>query len=102
MATKKLVGLRIDGNQFAVAPCAGFVFVRHSEAVYVISHGFKLVGNLARKLLFEVKTVGQILVMEARRVRGLLNIETVVNPTDEVVGNRRHDCRAAGTAENKR
>src|SRR6202453_3611544 len=86
VAAEEFVGFGVDGDEFAVAPDAGVVLVGYGQAVDGIAHGFELVGYVGGELLFEVEAVGQILVMEARGVGGLLDVEAVVDDTDEVVG----------------
>ena len=50
------------------------------------------------ELLFEVEAVGQVLVVEARGVGGLLDVEAVVDGADDVVGDGGDDGGAAGGA----
>ena len=68
VAAEEFVGLGVDGDEFAVAPDAGVVFVGDGEAVDGVAHAFELVGYICGKFLFEVDAVGQGLVVEARGV----------------------------------
>ena len=60
---------------------------------------FELLGDVGGKLLFEVEAVGQVLVVEAGGVGGLLDVEAVVEDADDVVGDGGDDGGAAGGAE---
>ena len=53
------------------------------------------------KVLLEVEAVGQVLVVEAGSVCGLLDVEAIVDDADDVVGDGGDDGRAAGGAEDK-
>ena len=44
MASEEFAGVGVDGDEFAVAPDAGVLFVRYGEAVDGVAHGFELVG----------------------------------------------------------
>ncbi len=98
MAAEQLVGFGVDGDEFAVAPGAGVVFVGDCEAVDGVAHCFELLGDIGRELLFEVDAVGQVLVMEAGCVGGLLDVEAVVDGADDVVGDGGDDGGPAGGA----
>src|SRR5260370_41600191 len=98
VAAEEFVGFGVDGDEFAVAPDAGVVFVGYGEAVDGVAHGFELVGRLCGEFLFEVDAVGQVLVVEARGVGGLLDIEAIVDGADDVVGDGGDDGGAAGRA----
>ena len=65
----------------------------------VVAHGFELVDDVVGELLFEVEAVGQVLVVEARGVGGLLDVEAVVDGADDVVGDGGDDGGAAGGAQ---
>jgi hypothetical protein len=99
VAAEEFVGFRVDGDEFAVAPGARVVLVSDGEAVDGVAHGFELVGDLGGELLFEVEAIRQVLVMEARSVRRLLDVEAVVDDADEIVGDGGDDGRTARTAE---
>ncbi len=96
MAAQKLVGFGVDGDEFAVAPGAGVMLVGYCEAVDGVAHGFELLRDVDRELLFEVDAVGQVLVMKARCVGSLLDVEAVVYRADDVVRDGGDDGRAAG------
>ena len=53
------------------------------------------------EFLFEVDAVGQVLVVEARGVGGLLDVEAVVDGADDVVGDGGDDGGAAGGAHDE-
>ena len=55
-----------------------------------------LVGGVDGEFLFEVEAVGKVLVVEARGVGGLLDVEAVVDGADDVVGDGGDDGGAAG------
>ena len=86
VGAETVVGLWVDGDDFAVSPDAGVVLVGYGDAVDGVAHGLELVGYGERKFLFQVDAVGKILVVEARSVGGLLDVEVVVDDADDVVG----------------
>ena len=92
------MGFGVDGDEFAVAPDAGVVLVGYGEAVDGVAHGCELVGYVCGEFLFEVDAVGQVLVVEAGGVGGLLDVEAVVDGADDVVGDGGDDGGAAGGA----
>src|SRR5260370_6911215 len=96
VAAEEFVGCGVDGDEFGVAPDAGVVFVGYGEAVDGVAHVFELVGCSDGKFLFEVDAVGQVLVVEARGIGGLLDVEAVVDGADDVVGDGGDDGGSAG------
>ncbi len=96
------MSLRIHCDEFAIAPRAWVVFIGDGETVHVIAHSFELLGDLRGELLFEVKTIRQILMMKARCVGGLLNVQAIVDATEQIVCHGGDDRRAAGSAKNIR
>src|SRR6266478_6144276 len=77
VTAEEFVGLGVDGDEFAVAPDSWVVFVGYGEAIDGVAHGFELVGYVYGKFLFEVDAVGEVLVVEARGVGSLLDVEAV-------------------------
>ena len=95
------MGFGVDGDEFAVAPDAWVVFVGYGEAVDGVAHGGEGFGGWDGEFLFEVDAVGEVLVVEARGVGGLLDVEAVVDGADDVVGYGGDDGRAAGGAHDE-
>ena len=58
-------------------------------------------GGVCGKVALEVEAVGQVLVVKARGVGGLLDVEAVLGGGEEVVGDGGDDGGAAGGAEDK-
>ena len=101
VAALELVGVGVDGDEFVVAPGAGGVLVGGHLAVGLVAHRDELAGNVVGEGAFEIEAVGEVLVVEARGVGGLLDVEAVVEGADEVVGHRGDDGRATGGAEDE-
>ncbi len=101
VASEEFSGLGIDGDEFAVAPDAGIVFVGYGETVDIVAHGFELSGYVYGELLFEVEAIGQVLVVKTGGVGGLLDVEMIVDDADEVVSNCGDNGGAAGGAEDE-
>src|ERR1700722_13306477 len=96
VATEEFVGFGVYGDEFAVAPDAGVSVVGGLVAVGFVAHGLELIDDVVGKLLFEVETVWEVLVVEARGVGDGLDVEVVVDGADDVVGNSGDDSGAAG------
>ena len=85
MAAEQLVRLRVDHDEFAVAPGSGTLLIGILISIRGVAHGFQLVAHAGRKASFEVEAVGQVLVMEAGRVGSGLDVEVIVDDGDDVV-----------------
>src|ERR1700754_4400366 len=92
------MGFGIDGDEFAVAPGAGVVLVGYGEAVDGVAHGGELVGYVSGEFLFEVEAVGEIWMVEARGVGYGLDVESVIDGAEDVVGDGGDDGGPAGGA----
>ena len=80
---------------------AGAFVVGGLDAVGGVAHRFELVAYCRRGTSFEVEAIGQVLVVEARGVGGLLDVEAIVDDGDDVVGYGGDDRGAAGRAEDE-
>jgi hypothetical protein len=102
LAAEELAGLRVDFDEFAVAPDAGALFVELGLAFGDVAVGFQRVDGGDGEALLELQDVGKVLVMEAWGVGCGLHVEAVVDDADEVVGDRGDDGRAAGLPSTRR
>src|SRR5438309_11472060 len=55
VAAQEFVGFGVDGDEFAVAPDAGAVFVGYGEAVDGVAHGRERFGGWDGEFFFEVE-----------------------------------------------
>lgn len=97
VSTKKFLGLRIDGDQLAVSPRAR----SPAQDIDVVPSGSQLTHDFRREILFDLQTIGKVLMMKAGRIGGLLHIEAVIDHADKVVCHRSYDSGAAWRAEDK-
>ena len=88
LAASQLAGFWVDGDALAVGPVA----VLDAERIAHLAEGSKGVGSEAR---FQEELVGLVLVVEPRRVHGLLNIKTALGSGEEDVGDGGDDARPA-------
>ena len=86
----------IDGDDLGVAPDAGGLLVELGGLVDGVAYGLELIDNVAGEGFFEVDAVGQVLVVEAGGVGGLLDREAVVEDAEDVVGDGGDDGGSAG------
>jgi hypothetical protein len=96
MSAKEFVSLGIDSDEFTVAPGAGTAHIN----IDVISHRFELFGNLGGEILFNFQTIGQILMVEARRIGSLLDVDAVVDDANKVARDSSDDRGSPGGTEN--
>ena len=101
VAAEEIVGFGVDGDEFGVAPGAGVVFVGDGGPVDGIAHFGEFGGDGGGEPGFEVDAVGEVLVVEAGGVGGLLDVQAVLDAGEEVVGDGGDDGGAAGGAEDE-
>ena len=66
-----------------------------------VAHGAQAGDRLRRKAWLEVELVGQVLMVEARRVHGLLDVQAALGRGEKDVGHGGDDARAAGRAQHE-
>ena len=101
VAALELVGGGVDGDQFAVAPGAGGLFVELGLALGDVAGGLEGFDGGEGEGLFELEDVGEVLVVEAGGVGRGLDVEVVVEDAEEVVGDGGDDGGAAGGAKDQ-
>ena len=101
MTAEEFAGFGVDGDHFAVAPDAGILLVGYCVAVDGVAHGFEFFGGCDGELLLDVDVVGKVLMVEAGGVGGLLDVETVVDGADDVVGYGGDDGGTAGRSHHE-
>lgn len=84
----ELAGLGIDRDALAVAPMVTLL-----ERVALGGQFFRGIGG---KVGFDVKDVRQVLMVKARRIHGLLDVEATFSNAEEDVEHGGGDGRAAG------
>lgn len=84
----QFAGLWIHGDALAIAPVAALF-----EGVAL---GGELRGRLGGEARFDVEDVRQVLVMEARRIDGLLDVEAAFGGAEKDVEHSGGDAWAAG------
>src|ERR1700692_4010534 len=67
----------------------------------LVSFGTKNIHCIGREAVFDENLIGHPLMMKARRVDGLLNVESKVDDADENVGYGGDDRRSAGRSEHE-
>src|ERR1700692_2864878 len=67
----------------------------------LVSVGTKNIHCIGREAVFDENLIGHPLMMKARRVDGLLNVESKVDDADENVGYGGDDRRSAGRSEHE-
>ena len=92
LAAEQLAGRGIDGDAFAIGPVAAAERDR-------VAHGAQRGDGVGAESRLEVEDVGQVLVMEARRVYGFLDVEAALGRGEKNVAHGRNDAAAAGRAE---
>ena len=92
LAASEFAGFGVDGDALAVGPVA----VLDAERVAHACAGRRAFPAEAG---LEVELVGQVLVVEARRVDGLLDVEAAFGGGEKDIGDGGDDARAAGRAE---
>ena len=75
MAAHQRAGVGVDVNHLAVAPDAGVLLVGLIDAASRVAAGFERVKYGQREGLLHLEHIGQILMMKARCVDGLLDVE---------------------------
>lgn len=101
VSAEEFSGFGIDGDEFAVAPDAWVLFVRDRETVDGVAHGCEFFGGWGWELLLHVDAVGKVLMVEAWGVGGLLDVESVVDGADDVVGYGGDDGGTAGSSHDE-
>jgi hypothetical protein len=72
------VGAGVDVDHLAVAPGAGVVLVSGVDVGDGVAVGGELGGDRSGEGFFELQLVGEILMVEAGGVGGLLDVEVVI------------------------
>jgi hypothetical protein len=85
LSAEEAAGLGVDGDALAVGP----VVVRDGE---VVAAGAEGGDGFRGKAGFEVELVGQVLVVEARGVDGLLDVEAAFRGGEEDAGDGGDDA----------
>jgi hypothetical protein len=93
LAAFNLSGFGVDGDAFAVGPVAVVEAERIAERAQAC-------GGFGRKPRLKVEGVGKVLMVEARGVDGLLDIEAALGCGQENVAYRGDDACSAGRAQN--
>src|SRR4029077_4207466 len=92
-STQALARLQVDCDALAVAPVGVPLASNIFSDFDLVSPALEQHHSVRRKPLFHIHLVRQPLMMESRRVHGLLNVHTIVDHIHEDVGHGGNDSR---------
>src|ERR1700722_15844912 len=91
LAAQNQACLGIDSNAFPIAP----VVIVAVAALYGVAHVPERVERLSRKARLHIHHIRQVLLVKARSIHRLLDIQTTIRRAQKDVGNRGDNARSA-------
>ena len=95
LAAQQRTGAGVDVNHLTVSPDAGVLLIGLVDAADRVSAGFERIEHIQREGLLHLEDVGQVLVVKAGRINGLLDVEAASEDGEKDIGHGGDDACAS-------